>query len=95
MASGVGWAKWVPFFTWSLMALAIAGWACPASAAVAGRAPAPAGCTADAQARTARAAAQCCSRCGTRSVARSSGKNSRAPSTVTTRVVPGMVSRSQ
>jgi len=41
------------------------------------------------------AAAQCCSRCGTRSMARSSGKNSRAPSTVTTRVVPGMVSRSQ
>ena len=45
-------------------------------------------------ARTA-AAAQCCFRCGTRSMARSSGKNSRAPSTVTTRVVPGMVSRSQ
>jgi hypothetical protein len=45
-------------------------------------------------ARTA-AAAQCCSRCGTRSMARSSGKNSRAPSTVTTSVVPGMVSRSQ
>src|SRR5690349_13275983 len=41
------------------------------------------------------AAAQCCSRCGTRSIGRSSGKNSRAPSTVTTRVVPGMVSRSQ
>jgi hypothetical protein len=45
-------------------------------------------------ARTA-AAAQCCSRCGTRSMARSSGKNSRAPSTVTTWVVPGIVSRSQ
>jgi hypothetical protein len=41
------------------------------------------------------AAAQCCSRCGTRSIGRSSGKNSRAPSTVITRVVPGMVSRSQ
>jgi len=46
-------------------------------------------------ARTVAAAAQCCSRCGTRSIGRSSGKNSRAPSTVTTRVVPGMVSRSQ
>jgi len=44
---------------------------------------------------TAAAAAQCCCRCGIRSPGRSSGKNSRAPSTVTTRVVPGMVSRSQ
>jgi hypothetical protein len=53
------------------------------------RAERPAG-----HARTA-AAAQCRSRCGTRSMARSSGKNSRAPSTVITWVVPGMVSRSQ
>lgn len=46
-------------------------------------------------ARTAAAAAQCCSRCGARSIGRSSGKNSRAPSTVIRPVVPGMVSRSQ
>jgi hypothetical protein len=49
----------------------------------------------DRQARTAAAAAQCRSRCGTRSMGRSSGKNSLAPSTVITPVAPGMVSRSQ
>jgi hypothetical protein len=32
-ASGVGWAKWVPLAAWSLMALAMAGWAWPARAA--------------------------------------------------------------
>ena len=32
-ASGVGWAKWVPFWAWSVMACAIAGWAWPARAA--------------------------------------------------------------
>ncbi len=32
-ASGVGWAKWVPLVTCSATALAIAGWAWPASAA--------------------------------------------------------------
>ena len=33
MASGVGWAKWVPFLACSVMACAMAGWAWPASAA--------------------------------------------------------------
>ena len=33
MASGVGWAKWVPFAACSATAFAIAGWAWPASAA--------------------------------------------------------------
>ena len=33
MASGVGWAKWVPFWAWLGMAFAIAGWAWPARAA--------------------------------------------------------------
>ena len=32
-ASGVGWAKWVPRPAWRVTASAMAGWACPASAA--------------------------------------------------------------
>ena len=33
MASGVGWAKWVPRPAWLVIALAMAGWAWPARAA--------------------------------------------------------------
>ena len=33
MASGVGWAKWVPWPACSVMAWAMAGWAWPARAA--------------------------------------------------------------
>ena len=32
-ASGVGWAKWVPFLAWLATASAMAGWAWPARAA--------------------------------------------------------------
>lgn len=65
------------------------------AAAISARRPRRAGGIRGRYARTAAAADQCCSRCGTRSIGRSSGKNSRAPSTVIRPVVPGMVSRSQ